>query len=419
MIFFRLVWESFATALKTFSSNRLRSSLSLLGITIGIFAIISVFTLVDSLEMNIRQSVSSLGDDVLYIQKWPWGPEEGQEEYPWWKYLNRPLPTPEESEFIYSNANLAMASSFNAAGDRTVKYGGNSIENVRIEGVSVGYEEIRSVEIQRGRYFSPFEIEGGRNIAILGSKIASDLFQDEDPIGKTIIISGYKVSVVGIKAPEGKSVFEGDDQDKMVLVPLNFLKNFVNIKREWSDPLILVRAKPDISVEELEYEVEQLMRATRRIKPMDENNFAINQMSIINQRLDQVFKVINIAGFFIGIFSIIVGGFGIANIMFVSVKERTRIIGIEKAIGAKKYFILMQFLFEAILLSLAGGIVGLLMVGIGTLAINLSGDFTLYLTSGNILFGIVISSLIGLISGFAPAWQAARMNPVEAINTAF
>lgn len=418
MIFFRLIWESFLMALKTFSSNRLRSSLSLLGITIGIFAIISVFTLVDSLEMNIRESVSSLGDDVLYIEKWPWGPEEGQDEYPWWKYMNRPVPTPRESDFITKNSRLAMASSFIATSNRTVKYGNNSVDEIEIMGVSTGYDIVRSLELQQGRYFSAFEIEAGRNIAVLGGKLAEELFEGSDPIGKEIVVSGFKATVVGVKATEGTGAF-GENQDEMVIVPLDFLRNFVDIRREWNDPSIWVRSRNNVDVDELKYEVEQLLRASRRLKPLEENNFAMNQASLINRQLDQVFKVINIAGFFIGIFSIIVGGFGIANIMFVSVKERTRIIGIQKAVGAKRYVILFQFLFEAVMLSLAGGVLGLLIVGVGTLAINLSADFRMYLTVGNIIFGIVISSLIGLLSGFAPAWQAARMNPVNAINTAF
>jgi putative ABC transport system permease protein len=405
-------------SVNTFSSNRLRSSLSLLGITIGIFAIVSVFTLVDSLELNIRESVSSLGDDVLYIEKWPWGPEEGEDEYPWWKYMNRPVPEVRESEYISKNSQFAMASAFIASSNRTVKFENNSVENIEIMGVSPGFERVRSMEIQRGRYFNTFEAEAGRNIAVLGGKLAEELFEGADPIGKEIIVSGYKVVVVGVKANEGTGVF-GEDQDEMVLVPLNFLKNFVNIRREWNDPAIWVRAKPTVNVTELKYEVEQLLRAYRRLKPLEENDFAMNQASLINRQLDRVFKVINIAGFFIGIFSILVGGFGIANIMFVTVKERTRIIGIQKAVGAKRYFILLQFLFESVMLSLAGGIIGLLIIGLGTLLINLTGDFRMYLTLGNILFGIVISSLIGLLSGFAPAWQAARMNPVTAINTAF
>ncbi|MEA3462709.1 MAG: FtsX-like permease family protein, partial [Bacteroidota bacterium] len=194
---------------------------------------------------------------------------------------------------------------------------------------------------------------------------------------------------------------------------------FIDIRRDMANPQIWVQSKRRVSLEELELEITQLLRSYRRLQPSEENNFALNQTSIINNQLDQLFAVLKIAGFFIGIFSIIVGGFGIANIMFVSVKERTHIIGIQKALGAKKYFILLQFLFESVMLSVAGGIIGLLIVFTGAAAITLSGDFTVTLTTENIIMGIGISSLIGLISGIFPAWQGARMDPVVAINTSF
>ena len=405
-------------AFQTFRGNRLRSALTLLGITIGIFAIISVFTAVDSLEINIRESVSSLGDNVVYVQKWPWAPEDGQ-EYTWWKYLNRPMVTQEENEFIRRNSLLAAESCITAFTSRTVKYKNNSAENITIIGASEGFENIRSFEIEQGRYFTPFEVSRGRNIVVIGSDLAEDLFEGADPIGKEIKLGGFKVSVIGVTLKEGKGTFDDNNLDETVMMPINFMKNLVDIRRESANPQIWVEAKPGIKVEELSDELTSLLRAVRRLKPKDENNFALNQTSIINNQLDQVFKVINIAGFFIGIFSILVGGFGIANIMFVSVKERTHIIGIQKAVGAKNYFILMEFLIESVILSLVGGMAGLLIIGIFTLIINLSSDFTMYLTMGNILLGLGISSLIGLLSGFAPAWQAARMDPVVAINTTF
>ncbi len=419
MIIFRLFWESMMMAIQTFRSNKLRSALTLLGITIGIFAIISVFTAVDSLEMNIRESVSALGDDVVYIQKWPWGPEDGAEEYTWWKYLNRPLVSLSENDYIRRHSKLASASCFVATTRRTIRYQTNNATGITIMGASDVFQNIRSFEIEHGRYFSPFEIEGGRNIAVLGSELATDLFEDDDPIGREIRIGGFKVVVIGVTRKEGKGIFDDNNLDELVLLPLNFMRNMVDIRRESANPQIWVQAKPGVSVEELSDELTSLIRSVRRLKPMDDNNFALNQTSLITNQLDQIFKVINAAGFFIGIFSILVGGFGIANIMFVSVKERTNIIGIEKAVGAKNYFILMEFLIESVILSLTGGVAGLLIILLLTVVINLTGDFTLYLTWGNVILGLGISSVIGIVSGFAPALKAARMNPVEAINTTF
>jgi putative ABC transport system permease protein len=256
-------------------------------------------------------------------------------------------------------------------------------------------------------------------VVVIGSEIAQELFQGVDPIGKYIELMGRKVMVIGVLEKEGKGTFDAFILDEVVILPLEYYRGFVDIKSDMANPQIWVQAKRNVSVKELSFELTQLLRSYRRLKPSDEDNFALNQTSIINNQLDQLFSVLKIAGFFIGVFSIIVGGFGIANIMFVSVKERTHIIGIQKAVGAKQYFILLQFLFESVMLSLAGGIIGLTIVFIGATIITLSGNFTVSLTLQNILLGIGLSSGIGLISGIFPAWQGARMDPVVAINTSF
>jgi len=418
MVIIRLIWESLIMAVQSVIVNRLRAMLSLLGITIGIFAIIAVFTIVDSLETNIRESVNSLGSDVVYIEKWPWAPEEG-EEYAWWKYMNRPLPTLDEFEFIKQKSHYASNVCFISAVGRRIEYKNNNVEGGTVFGVTDGFNDIRSFEVEQGRYFSPIESKSGRNVAVIGSKIANDLFQGVNPVGKYIDLMGRKVMVIGVLKKEGKGTFDAFIMDEVAILPLTYYSGFVDIKSDMAGPMIWVQAKRRVSVEELTFEITQLLRSYRRLQPSEEDNFALNQTSIINNQLDQLFAVLKIAGFFIGIFSIIVGGFGIANIMFVSVKERTHIIGIQKALGAKQYFILFQFLFESIMLSVAGGIVGLLIVFIGASIISMSGNFIVTLTWENILLGVSISSGIGLVSGIFPAWQGARMDPVVAINSSF
>jgi len=405
-------------AVQSVTVNRLRALLSLLGITIGIFSIIAVFTMVDSLEYNIRESVNSLGSDVVYVEKWPWTPPEGENEYPWWKYMNRPLVSYNEYEFIKQESRYAANVSFLSMVGRRIEYGNNNLEGATIMGVTDGFQDIRSFEVARGRYFSPIEVRAGRNVVVLGSKIAQELFQGVNPIGKYIELMGRKVMVLGVLKQEGKGAF-GSMMDEAAVLPLEYYSGFIDIRSEAASPQILVQAKRRVSVEELSFELTQLLRSYRRLRPSEEDNFALNQTSLINNQLDKLFSVLKIAGFFIGVFSIIVGGFGIANIMFVSVKERTHIIGIQKAVGAKKFFILFQFLFESVMLSIAGGIIGLIVVFIGASIITLSGNFTVTLTMNNILVGIGISSAIGLISGIFPAWQGARMNPVVAINSSF
>ena len=417
LLLLKLIKESFIFAYQSVIVNKLRTALSLLGITIGIFAIISVFTIVDSLETNIRTSLNSLGTNIIYVQKWPWTEENGA-EYQWWKYVNRPVPSFEEYRELENRSILAQDVGFVVSVMNTSKFENNKIENTRFIGVSNNIEKIRTIEIEKGRYFTSFEINSGRNIAVIGYSIAKNLFPNSNPLGKIIRVEGFKLKVIGIINKEGKATFS-DSMDESVIIPVTFIRNVIDIKNEDFNPELWVRAKPNVSNAELIDEIRQILRSVRRLKPTAEDNFALNQTSMLNKELEAFFSVLNMAGWFIGLFSLLVGGFGIANIMFVGVKERTTQIGVQKALGAKGYFILSEFLFEAVLLSVFGGAVGLLLVWTGTIIINYMAGFNIDLTIGNIILGIGISSFIGLISGLAPAWKAARMDPVTAINTSF
>ncbi|HEC45082.1 MAG TPA: FtsX-like permease family protein [Bacteroides sp.] len=414
---FRLIIESFLFAFKSVIVNKMRTVLSLLGITIGIFAIISVFTIFDSLEINIRESLSGLGENTVYIQKWPWAPEAG-EEYEWWQYWNRPVPKYREYLAIKERSQLSEVVAFFAFSRRTLKYKNNSVENIVIWGTTPEFEQAQESEVLKGRFFTEYEFQASVNLVILGYNIADRLFQNDEPIGKVIKIRGHKATVIGVFAKEGSSMF--GSMDDFVVVPMQFIRKITDIRKEGADPRIAARGKVNVSNEELMDELRSIMRSSRRLSPRANDNFAMNRTSMLTGAIDQIFKILNVAGFFIGIFSILVGGFGIANIMFVSVKERTNIIGIQKALGAKRYFILTQFLFESMLLAVTGGIVGLLIVFTGASIMSaLIDSFKVFLTAGNIFLGIGISASIGIISGFAPAWSAAKMDPVEAINTSF
>jgi putative ABC transport system permease protein len=413
----RLLLESFIFAFQSVIVNRLRTILSLLGITIGIFAIISVFTIFDSLEINIRDSLAQAGENVIYVQKWPWAPEEGQ-EYAWWQYWNRPVPQYREYLALKEHSQLSEVVSFNALARTTLKYGNNSATDIVVWGATEEFEQTQTHEIELGRFFTPFEFHASRNLVVIGYNIADRLFRTDNPIGKEIKIRGHKALVIGVFKREGKSMFSS--MDDFVVVPLQFMEKITDIRDENANPQILVKAKPNVSNEELKDEIRSILRSYRRLSPRADDNFALNSTSMLTSAIDQIFKMLHLAGFFIGIFSIIVGGFGIANIMFVSVKERTNIIGIQKALGAKRYFILLQFLFESMLLAITGGAVGLLIVFAGAAIMSsLIESFKVFLTAGNIVLGLGISATIGIISGFAPAWSAARMDPVTAINTSF
>jgi len=301
-----------------------------------------------------------------------------------------------------------------------VKYKNKTAENVIIWANSHEFEKLRSFELAQGRYFTPFESAAGKNICMIGYEVATNLFKGIDPIGKEIKIQGRKLTVIGVIQKEGKDILGGGGSlDEMVVIPVIYAKNLMDIKSENVNPMIMVKAKPGVTMSELNDELKSIIRSTRNLNPKEKDDFAINQSSMITSSLDQIFVVINFAGWLIGGFSILVGGFGIANIMFVSVKERTNIIGIQKALGAKRFFILFQFLFESVLLSLVGGSLGLLMIFFGSLYANTKTELDIVLTFGNIILGLSISAVIGIISGYAPARTAAKLNPVEAINTTF
>lgn len=409
-----LLKESIIFAWQALVSNKLRTFLSLLGITIGIFAIITVFTIVDSLERNIRGSVQSLGDNVVYIMKWPW---DFGSEYPWWKYMNRPVPQYKEMAEVKRKTKSAEVVAFRIGARKILKHKSNTVENAIVSGWSYDYGQIKTFDIVEGRYFREDECEGGYNVAILGNAIAEGLFpHNEYPIGKTIKVAGRSCKVIGVFNKEGESML-GNSMDNQVIVPYNFARLFMDVKSENGDPLIAVKAKPNVTNAQLKEELMGVMRGVRGLKPMADDDFALNETNLISKGFDQMFDFIAIAGAIIGGFSILVGGFGIANIMFVSVRERTNIIGIQKSLGAKNYFILAQFLFEAVFLSLLGGIIGLILIFILTYFADGVIDMEITLTRSNIILGLTISVLIGIISGFIPAYGASQLDPVEAIRT--
>lgn len=411
---FTLLKESIVFAWQALVSNKLRTFLSLLGITIGIFAIITVFTIVDSLERNIRGSVQSLGENVVFIMKWPWtfGPD-----YPWWKYMNRPVPVYSELAELQRKIKGADALGFRIGARKTLKQNNNTVENAIVSGWSFDYSKIKSFDIIDGRYFREDEAEGGYNVVILGYSVAQGLFpNDENAVGKTIKVAGRNCKVIGLIKKEGESML-GNSMDNQAIVPYNFGRLLMDVKSENSDPFIAAKAKPGVTNAQLKDEITGVMREIRGLKPLADDDFALNETNLLSKNFDGLFDMVSIAGAIIGGFSILVGGFGIANIMFVSVRERTNIIGIQKSLGAKNYFILSQFLFEAVFLSLIGGIIGLLLIYILTLSLHSIIDMEITLTRSNIILGLSVSILIGIISGFIPAYGASQLDPVEAIRT--
>jgi putative ABC transport system permease protein len=414
MIILKLVRESFLFAFDALRQNKLRTLLSLLGVTIGIFTVIAVLSAVDTLRANLQKSVNKLGGNTVYVNKWPW---IGGEDFPWWKYLQRPVPKLKDFYELQRRSQTASAISYEITiGDRTIKYLGNTAEGVQINAVSQDHDKVWQFDLKDGRYFTDIDSRTGAPVALIGYDIDENLFPQGGAIGKQIKVMGRYVTVIGVFAKEGKDMF-GNSDDKTVLVPINFAHDVIDIQHDNYQPTIVVRGKTGLSDLDVESELEGLMRSIRSIKPGQEDNFSLNRATLISDQLDKVFGFLTVAGWIIGGFSILVGGFGIANIMFVSVKERTNIIGIQKSLGAKNYFILLQFLIESIILCLLGGLLGLGIVHVSTFLVEKAFDLKIVLDIKNIIIGISTSVTIGVISGIIPAYSASRMDPVEAIRS--
>ncbi|MBI1768885.1 MAG: ABC transporter permease [Bacteroidetes bacterium] len=419
MLALKLIVESLSFAWKALQSNLLRTILSLLGVTIGIFSIIAVLTLVDSLKTNILDSLNFLGSDVIYVHKWPWG--AGGKGRDWWKeYIKRPNASYSEYKFLKSNMQTSrVVSIYAGTGSNTVKAGSNGINRIEVAGASLDYEKLFEINIENGRYLTSAEVEGGRNVVVVGHEVAKALFPKTDnPVGLYIKVKNLRFKIVGVIKREGESFMGFTSKDYTCIIPYDaFRKIYHTGTGHWNEVSSVIGMKGDQSdfgLVELENEARGLLRVKRGLKPEKKDNFTMNRPEAVAKSLDGVFDVLGVAGWVIGGFSMLVGGFGIANIMFVSVKERTSIIGLQKSLGAKNYFVLFQFLFESIFLSLIGGFAGLLLVWLLTFVPF--GSLQVVLSIKNIVLGLGVSSVIGLVAGIVPAAVAARLDPVIAIR---
>ena len=404
--------SSFRLTMQELMVNKLRTALSLIGISFGIFCIIGVLATVNSLEANIQNQIKSLGSNTIYIDKWDYN---GGPDYPWWKFINRPVPKFSEVAAIKERSQLAKNIAFVINDNVQVEYKDYALTRVNVFGVSEEENEIQPITMVYGRFISGTEFALGSPVAIIGYTNAESLFIDPAlAVGKEVKIKGIKARIIGVIKKMGTSMI-GWDYDQSFITSYRFAKEIFNEQN--SRPKIIVNGNENVSSVALADELEGVMRTVRKLSPKQEDNFTVNQISGFSDKISSFFVSVNIGGWAIGILSLIVGAFGIANIMFVTVKERTSMIGLKKAIGAKKRSILSEFLLESATICIMGGLMGLILVYILTIVLTNAFNFPVFISAGILTLAISICIVIGILAGIIPAYSASRLDPVVAIRS--
>jgi putative ABC transport system permease protein len=395
--------------------NKLRTFLSLFGITIGIFCIIGVLTVVNSLEHNIQNEIKALGTNTIYLDKWDYSAGGGS-NYPWWKYMNRPSPKYDEMKQIKVRTLTAKYVAFKIDVQDKLEFDDNRLSNVQFYGITEQFNIIQPIDIMTGRYISEAEFNRGSNVIVIGITVAEKLFGvAERAIGKLVSSRGKKCQVIGIIKKQGKSMIGGWNFDENVVLPYKYARTIMDERR--SDPLIMIQGQDDLSSKALKDDLTGTVRAIHKLSPKKDDDFSLNDINDFSAAISNAFVYLNIGGWCIAVLSLIVGMFGVANIMFVSVRERTGQIGLKKAVGAKNRVILAEFLLESASLCIIGGLIGLTLVFLLSKLLTMALNFPVYISTDNMALAIIICIVVGVLAGFIPARQAARMDPVVAIRS--
>ncbi|MDI9364428.1 MAG: ABC transporter permease [Flavobacterium sp.] len=408
-----ILWNSFKMAFQELKANKLRTSLSLLGITFGIFCIIGVLATVDSLKRKVQGDLKSIGSNSLYLDKWEYA---GDNNYPWWKYANRPVPKYEEMQFIKAKSYLAGNIAFLCQSSGNASYRDNQLSGVTFFGTSEDFSKIQSLETDNGRYISSGEFNRGTPSVVIGSEVATQLYgKPEIAVGKELTYNGRKLEIVGVLKKQGQSFANIFDFDNAVITSSQYFTSIYEADK--SQPSILIQGKQGVSTKALQDELTGVVRQIRRLSPSEEDNFSLNDISSFAESTESLFGSINLGGWAIAGLSLVVGAFGVANIMFVTVRERTSQIGLKKAIGAKSRTILTEFLIESAFLCILGGLIGLAFVWLLTLVLSNILPFPIYIAPNIVFLALTLCIVLGVLSGIIPAKIAAKMDPVVAIRT--
>lgn len=405
--------ESFRIALTQIRANKMRSVLTALGVIIGIVAVTLMGTAIRGIDSGFQSSLAMLGDDVVYVQKWPWG---GVED--WWNYANRPNVKPADAEALNRiiahtpNSLLEIAVPVVARGS-SIKKDDAKVGNVFTIGTTGDYARISGAEYKEGRLFNDTESNAGHEVVVLGYDVAEALFPDGSPLDQKVYVGGHPYMVIGVFAKQGEflGLFSFDNQ---VVVPLKAFQKYFGTRRG-AELRVKITDKNKLAMAK-----EELTGAMRRVRgqlPGERNNFELNESQAFKAQLDPIKQGIAMAGLFITGLSLFVGAIGIMNITFVSVKERTKEIGTRKALGARRRSILLQFLIEAVSICLIGGLAGMV-VSYGLYeGVQLKWpDFPIEFSPDLVLVSMMVSVVTGIVSGFAPAWGASRLDPVVALR---
>ena len=400
-------------ALQELKNNKLRTFLSLFGITIGIFCIIGVLATVESLQTKVQGDLKSLGSNTIYIDKWSYA--DNGPNYPWWKFVKRPNVKYQEMLAIKARATLASAICFTIRANGNLEYNDNILNGVSSYGVTEEYNNVLTINVEYGRYILESEFKQAAPVVLLGYTNAENLFgAAERAVGHEVKFQGKNLRVVGVIKKQGKSLVDAWQFDECTILPYKLMAGMFIVDN--SRPTIMVKGPEKISTAALIDELRGIMRSLHRLSPRQEDDFALNDINMFSQQTDSVFGSINLGGWAIAGLSLIVGTFGVANIMFVTVRERTSQIGLKKAIGAKSSTILTEFLLESAFLCLLGGLIGLILVFVLTKALSAVMPFPINISTGTLTLAISICLVVGVLAGIIPASIAAKMNPVVAIR---